>query len=77
MQLKAVDPAQMVAVYIDRDVVEELVVSFSSDGLHHVGETSDWRFLNFIFPHDMKLFATVNRNEKSVAYTDYLNHGWA
>jgi hypothetical protein len=44
----------MVAVDIDRDGVEELVVSFTDFGLYYRDETSGWQFLNAVVPEDMK-----------------------
>ncbi len=49
-----VDPGQMTAVDIDKDGVEELVVSFSDHGLWYHGETTGWQFLNAVIPEDMK-----------------------
>ena len=48
------DLGQMVAVDIDRDGVEELVVSFTDFGLYYRDETSGWQFLNAVVPEDMK-----------------------
>jgi hypothetical protein len=48
------DLGQMVAVDIDRDGVEELVVSFTDFGLYYRDETSGWQFLSTVVPEDMK-----------------------
>jgi Zn-dependent metalloprotease len=48
------DPGQMVAVDIDKDGVEELVVSFSGYGLYYHDETNGWQLLNTVLPVDMK-----------------------
>jgi hypothetical protein len=48
------DPGQMVAADIDKDGVEELVVSFSGYGLYYLDETTGWQFLNAVIPEDMK-----------------------
>jgi hypothetical protein len=44
----------MVAVDIDNDGVEELVVSFSGYGLYYRDETSGWHLINDVVPNDMK-----------------------
>jgi len=54
VQRNTVDPGQMVAVDIDNDGVEELVVSFSGYGLYYFDETNGWQLLNAIVPDDMK-----------------------
>jgi hypothetical protein len=48
------DPGQMVAVDIDRDGIEELVVAFSGYGLYYHDETSGWQLLNAVIPEDIK-----------------------
>ena len=48
------DPGQMVAADIDKDGVEELVVSFSGYGLYFLDETTGWQFLNAVIPMDMR-----------------------
>jgi hypothetical protein len=48
------DPGLMVAVDIDKDGVEELVVSFSGYGLYYFDETNSWRLLNTVVLDDMK-----------------------
>jgi len=48
------DPGQMVAVDIDKDGIEELVVAFSGYGLYYHDETNGWQFLNAVIPEDMK-----------------------
>jgi hypothetical protein len=48
------DPGQMTALDIDRDGVEELVVSFSGYGLYCHDETVGWEHLHTIMPDDMK-----------------------
>jgi hypothetical protein len=48
------DPGQMVAVDIDNDGVEELVVAFAGYGLYYYDETDGWHFLNDVVPDDMK-----------------------
>jgi len=48
------DPGRMVAVDIDIDGVEELVVSFSGYGLWYYDDTDGWQFLNGEIPDDMK-----------------------
>jgi eight-cysteine-cluster-containing protein len=53
-QRNAVDPGQMAAVDIDKDGVEELVVSFPGYGLWHYDEAIGWQFLNDVVPDDMK-----------------------
>jgi hypothetical protein len=54
VQRNTVDPEQMVAVDIDKDGVEELVVSFSGYGLWYYDETIGWQLLNDVVPDDMK-----------------------
>jgi hypothetical protein len=54
VQRNTVDPGQMVAVDIDNDGVEELVVSFSGYGLYYFDETNGWQLLNAVVPDDMK-----------------------
>jgi Na+-transporting NADH:ubiquinone oxidoreductase subunit NqrC len=49
-----VDPGQMVAVDIDKDSVEELVVSFSGYGLWYYHLTNGWQRINTVVPVDMK-----------------------
>jgi hypothetical protein len=53
-QRNTVDPGQMTAVDIDKDGVEELVVSFSGYGLYYFDETNGWQLLNTVLPVDMK-----------------------
>lgn len=53
-QLNAVDPGQMTVVDIDKDGVEELVVSFSGYGLYYLDETNGWQLLNGAVPAAMK-----------------------
>ena len=48
------DPGQMVAVDIDKDGIEELVVAFSGYGLYYHDEVDGWHFLNDVVPEDMK-----------------------
>jgi hypothetical protein len=48
------DPGQMVAMDINNDGVEELVVSFSGYGLYYHDETNGWQFMNGEIPDDMK-----------------------
>jgi hypothetical protein len=47
------DPGQMVAVDIDKDRAEELVVSFPSYGLWYYDETDGWQLLNGELPEDI------------------------
>ena len=54
MQRNTVDPAQISAVDIDNDAVEELVVSFSGYGVYYFDETDGWQLLNDVVPDDMK-----------------------
>jgi hypothetical protein len=54
VQRNPVDPGQMVPVDIDKDSVEELVVSFSGFGLYFFDETDGWQLLNAVIPEDMK-----------------------
>ena len=54
VQRNTVDPGQMVAVDIDKDGVEELVVSFPGYGLYYRDETSGWHLINDVVPDDMK-----------------------
>jgi hypothetical protein len=54
VQRNTVDPEQMVAVDIDKDGAEELVVSFSGYGLWYYDETIGWQLLNAVVPDDMK-----------------------
>ncbi len=49
------DPGQIVAVDIDNDGVEKLVVSFPGYGLWYFDETNGWQLLNGVVPEDMKL----------------------
>jgi hypothetical protein len=44
----------MVAVDIDKDSVEELVVSFSGYGLWYYHLTNGWQRINTVVPVDMK-----------------------
>jgi hypothetical protein len=44
------DPGQMVAVDIDSDGIEELVVAFSGYGLYSFGETNAWQVLHYVVP---------------------------
>jgi hypothetical protein len=53
-QLNAADPGQMTVVDIDKDGVEELVVSFSGYGLYYFDATNGWQQLNGAAPVDMK-----------------------
>jgi len=53
-QRNVVDPGQMVAVDIDKDGVDELVVSFSGYGLYYLDETEGWQLLNPVVPEDVK-----------------------
>ena len=48
-----VDPGQMVAVDIDNDTQEELVVTFSGYGVWIYDPTSGWSQLNTIAPDAM------------------------
>jgi len=48
------DPGQMVAVDIDKDGIEELVVAFSGYGLYYFDEADGWQGLNAVVPEDMK-----------------------
>jgi 23S rRNA C2498 (ribose-2'-O)-methylase RlmM len=54
MQSKTANPGQMVAVDIDKDGMEELVVAFSGYGLYYHDENNGWQFLNAVVPEDMK-----------------------
>jgi hypothetical protein len=54
VQRNTVDPGQMVAVDIDNDGLEELVVSFGGYGLYYFDETNGWQLLNSVLPNDMK-----------------------
>jgi hypothetical protein len=54
VQRNTADPGQMVAVDIDKDGVEELVVSFSGYGLYYHDETNGWQLLNTVLPVGMK-----------------------
>jgi hypothetical protein len=54
VQRNTVDPGQMVAVDIDNDGVEELVVSFPGYGLYYRDETSGWHLINAVVPVGMK-----------------------
>jgi len=62
-----VDPEQMTVVDVDKDGVEELVVSFSAYGLYYLDESNGWQWLNDFVPEDMKPSAIVARNK----YTDF------
>jgi len=53
-QMNTLDPGQMTAVDIDKDGVEELVVSFSGYGLYYFDETNGWQLLNTVVPGGMK-----------------------
>jgi len=53
-RLNAVDPGQMTAVDIDKDVVEELVVSFNGYGLYYLDEKNRWHWINDFVPKEMK-----------------------
>jgi len=54
VQRNTVDPGKMTTVDIDKDGVEELVVSFSGFGLYYFDETIGWQLLNDVVPDDMK-----------------------
>jgi hypothetical protein len=54
VQRNTVDPGKMTTVDIDKDGVEELVVSFSGFGLYYFDETIGWQLLNAVVPDDMK-----------------------
>ena len=54
VQRTPLDPEQMTVVDIDKDSVEELVVSFSDYGLYSFDETDSWQLLNAVVPVDMK-----------------------
>jgi hypothetical protein len=53
-QRNTVEPGQMLSVDINKDGVEELVVSFAGYGLYYYDETSGWQLLNSVLPDDMK-----------------------
>jgi hypothetical protein len=54
-RLNDVDPVQMLSVDINKDGVEELVASFSGDGLKYYDqETAGWQPLNEVVPEEMK-----------------------
>jgi len=53
-QRNTVDPGLMVAVDIDNDGVEELVVAFTGYGLYYFDDTDGWQLLNAVVPEDMK-----------------------
>jgi len=54
VQRTTVDPGQMTAVDLDKDGVEELVVSFPGYGLYYDDETNGWELLNAVVPDDIK-----------------------
>jgi hypothetical protein len=54
VQRNYVDPGQMTVVDIDRDGLDELVVSFSGYGLYYYDEATGWHLLNSVLPVDMK-----------------------
>jgi hypothetical protein len=54
VQRNTVDPGQMTVVDIDKDSVEELVVSFSGFGLYYYDETNGWQLLNTVLLVGMK-----------------------
>jgi hypothetical protein len=54
VQRNTVDPGLMTVVDIDKDGVEELVVSFSGFGLYYFDETIGWQLLNTVVPVGMK-----------------------
>jgi hypothetical protein len=53
-QRNTVEPGQMLSVDINKDGVEELVVSFAGYGLYYYDEAIGWQLLNSVLPEDMK-----------------------
>jgi hypothetical protein len=49
-----VNPDKLLAVDIDKDGVEELVVSFSAYGLYYFDEADGWQLLNAVVPVGMR-----------------------
>jgi len=54
LQLNDVDPVQMLSVDIDKDGVEQLVVSFSGYGLYYDDEIIGWLPLKDVVPEEIK-----------------------